>query len=124
MSKVLLIGLAGMCGTLARYWLSGAVYAILGRGFPWGTAAVNALGCLLFGFVFVLAEERLLLRGDARIMVLVGFMGAFTTFSTLVFETNQLLRDAQWAFAALNLMGQTVLGFLALWAGMALARII
>lgn len=124
MYKLALLALAGSLGTLARYGLSGAVYALLGRDFPWGTSAVNVLGCLLFGMVWTLADERMLISGEARTIILVGFMGAFTTFSSLIFETDQLLRASQWLYAALNLCGETVIGFAALWLGMVLARLL
>jgi len=124
MHKILLLALAGTCGTLARYWLSGAVQGALGRDLPWGTAAVNLLGCLLFGLVFVLADERQLIRAEFRVVILVGFMGAFTTFSSLVFETGELLRGSQWAYAALNLIGQNILGFAAFYTGAALGRVL
>jgi len=124
MQKIVLLALAGAAGTLSRYWLSGAVHAVVGRLFPWGTMVVNTLGCLLFGLFFVLGEERFALRGETRTVVLVGFMGAFTTFSSLVFETDQYLREAQYGLAALNLAGECVLGFAALYVGMVLGRII
>lgn len=122
--KILLLALAGACGTLARYWLSGAVQGVMGRDFPWGTAAVNLLGCLLFGLVWVLADERQLIRAEFRVVLLVGFMGAFTTFSSLIFETGELMRGTQWAYAALNLMGQNLLGFAAFYIGAALGRVL
>ncbi len=122
--KILLLALAGACGTLARYWLSGAVHEVLGRDFPWGTAVVNLTGCLLFGLVWVLADERQLLRAEFRVVILVGFMGAFTTFSSFIFETGELLRGTQWAYAALNLIGQNVLGFAAFYLGAALGRVL
>ncbi|MBU1040067.1 MAG: fluoride efflux transporter CrcB [Proteobacteria bacterium] len=122
--KIFLLGLAGACGTLSRYWLSGAVQGVMGRDFPWGTAAVNLLGCLLFGLVWVLADERQLIRAEFRVVILVGFMGAFTTFSSLIFETGELLRGTQWAYAALNLMGQNLLGFAAFYIGAALGRVV
>jgi len=122
--KILLLALAGACGTLARYGLSGAVQGVMGRDFPWGTAAVNLLGCLLFGLVWVLADERQLIRAEFRVVLLVGFMGAFTTFSSLIFETGELMRGTQWAYAALNLMGQNLLGFAAFYIGAALGRVL
>jgi CrcB protein len=122
--RIVWLALAGTCGTLARYWMSGAVYDLLGRNFPWGTAAVNILGCLLFGAVWVLAEERFILSSETRVVVLIGFMGAFTTFSSLIFESNQLMRDSQWLYAMLNMVGESILGFAGLWLGMALGRLI
>jgi len=122
--KILLLALAGAGGTLARYWLSGAVQGVMGRDFPWGTAAVNLLGCLLFGLVWVLADERQFIRAEFRLVILVGFMGAFTTFSSLIFETGELMRGTQWAYAAFNLMGQNLLGFAAFYIGATLGRVI
>jgi CrcB protein len=122
MHKILMLAVAGMCGTLARYWLSGAVYGIMGREFPWGTAAVNLLGCLLFGLIWVMADERQLLGAEARLVILVGFMGAFTTFSSLIFETGELMRGAEWTYAALNLVGQNILGFVAFAIGATIGR--
>ncbi|SNS19112.1 CrcB protein [Humidesulfovibrio mexicanus] len=124
MQKILLLAVAGTLGTLARYWLSGAVYGVMGRDFPWGTAAVNLLGCLLFGLAWVMADERQVIGGEARVVILVGFMGAFTTFSSLVFETSELMRSAQWARAALNLVGQNILGFVAFAIGAVIGRVI
>lgn len=124
MQKVLMLAVAGTLGTLARYWLSGAVYGAMGRDFPWGTAAVNLLGCLLFGLIWVMADERQLIGAELRLVILVGFMGAFTTFSSLVFETGELMRSAQWIRAALNLVGQNILGFVAFAIGAAIGRVI
>jgi len=124
MTTVFLIGLAGMCGAISRYWLAGLAHKLIGPSFPWGTLAVNILGCFLFGFIFILAEERIMIRQQTRIILLVGFMGSFTTFSSLIFESNQLLRDAQWLLAGLNYLSQTALGVIALWLGIILARVV
>jgi CrcB protein len=124
MSKIVLIALAGAFGTLCRYWLSGLTYDVLGRDFPWGTWVVNILGCFLFGLVWIVAEERGLLSAQARILILTGFMGAFTTFSTFIFESGGLAGDAQWLRLALNVGGQNLVGFAALYLGVGLGRII
>ncbi|SDB47087.1 CrcB protein [Desulfonatronum thiosulfatophilum] len=119
---ILLIGLCGALGALARYWLSLAVYTFLGRNFPWGTSAVNILGCFLFGLVWVLSEERGLIPLQLRFILLVGFMGSFTTFSTYIFESTVLLEQAQWFKLGLNLLGQNILGFTALYLGFLAGR--
>lgn len=124
MNKILLLSLAGTCGTLARYWLSGAVYGVMGRDFPWGTWAVNILGCFLFGLVWVLSDERAIIPAQGRIVILVGFMGAFTTFSTLVFESSELMRDAEWIKMGLNMAGQNFIGLVALYLGVVCGRIL
>jgi len=120
--KLLWIGLAGFAGTLARYGLQGLVQRVSNGGFPWGTLVVNVVGCFAFGVAWALAEERLVIRGETRTIILIGFMGAFTTFSTFAFETSELLRDSEWLLVALNVAGQTVLGLLCVFLGIALGR--
>jgi CrcB protein len=114
LTKVFLLAVAGGLGTLARYGVSRAVSERFGEGFPWGTLSVNTLGCLLFGCVWALGEGRLL-SPDQRMVVLVGFMGAFTTFSTYGFEALRLLPVPSAAIA--YMMSQNALGLLAVWAG-------
>ncbi len=122
--KLLLLALAGSFGTLSRYFLGGLVQRLAGGAFPWGTFAVNMTGTFLFGLVWSLAEERLVISGQARAVILVGFMGAFTTFSSLMFETGELMRDSQWALALGNLLLQNVVGIIFLFLGFALGRLI
>jgi len=124
LEKLALIALAGACGTLARYWLSGAVYGVMGKDFPWGTAAANILGCFLFGLVWEVAEGRFLLRSEARTIILTGFMGAFTTFSTFVFESAGFLEDGRYLPCLANVTFQTVVGFAAMFGGLALGRLL
>jgi fluoride exporter len=112
----------GALGTLARWGLQGLVQRHCGAAFPWGTLVVNALGCFLFGIVFVAAEERALISSQTRLIILVGFMGAFTTFSSFAFETAALLRDSQWLFALGNVALQNVLGLACVFAGFAVGR--
>ncbi len=122
--KIILLAIAGVLGTLARYWLGGFVQRAYGGVFPWGTYAVNMAGCFLFGVVWTMAEERLLISGEARTIILIGFMGAFTTFSSFIFETDRLLKDSQWALAAGNIALQNVSGIAFLMLGIALSRLL
>lgn len=122
MQKLLLIALAGSIGTLARYGLSGFVQSLCGKIFPWGTVAVNLLGCLLFGLIWSSLEERWPTSGETRMIILIGFMGAFTTFSTFVFETEELLRDAQWLSALGYFAIHNIGGLAALLVGLTLGR--
>ncbi len=124
LQKLLLIAFAGGLGTLARYGLNGLVQNFVDRPFPWGTVAVNVLGCLVFGALWSAMESRLTISGEMRIVILTGFMGAFTTFSTLVFETGQLVRDSQWLLAMGNLAVQNVVGIVALFVGLAIGRLV
>src|SRR5262249_21774892 len=118
------MAVAGVAGTLGRYWLSGVVQRVCGESFPWGTLAVNVLGCLLFGFFWTLAEERMLISPQMRIVVLIGFMGAFTTFSTFAFETAQMLSDAEWLRALANIAVENLIGIAAVILGFAIGRFV
>jgi fluoride exporter len=122
MQKIILIGLAGLVGTVCRYWLSGLVARQYGETFPWGTLVVNVIGCFLAGVLFYLMEERFLVGPTPRAVVLVGLLGGFTTFSSFGLQTFILLRDGQFALAALNVTISNLLGLLMLWAGYSLVR--
>lgn len=123
-TKLMWLFAAGGLGALARYGLGGLVQRWCGSEWPGGTFVVNLLGCLAFGFVWTLADERLIISGETRFIILTGFMGAFTTFSTFAFETSGLLRDAQWWSATANILGHNVLGVAAVIAGMALSKLL
>ena len=120
--KLAWLSLAGALGTLARYGLAGLVHRIDGSSFPWGTVAVNLIGCFIAGWVYVMFENRWPVSGETRTIILVGFMGAFTTFSAMILETGVLLRSTEWLYAAANIALQNGVGFISLWAGMTLAR--
>ncbi len=122
--KLGLIAICGAAGALARFGLTGLVFRIYGGSFPFGTFVVNIIGCLVFGFIWPLAEERLLISSELRSIILIGFIGSFTTFSTLVFETGELMRDSEWALALANMGGQVVMGLLALYLGVVIGRAI
>ncbi len=124
MNKLIWLALAGVGGTLARYGMSGWVQRLAGAGFPYGTFAVNLTGCFLFGLIWSLAENRLWINNEVRTVILLGFLGAFTTFSSFAFETSQMIRDGQWMAAGLNITGQNVLGIAGLFVGLALGRAI
>lgn len=109
--KILHLVLGSMAGGLARYFLANAVYRTAGAGFPYGTLAVNLAGCFILGALAGLAEDKLLLGADARLLLMIGFCGAFTTFSTFIFETDNLLREGEWLAAFLNVTVSVVLGF-------------
>jgi CrcB protein len=94
----------------------------LGESFAWGTLAVNAIGCFLFGLIWTLAEDRVIISGQTRFLILTGFLGAFTTFSTFAFETTRYLNDSQWGLAAANLIGQNTLGVACVILGLAAGR--
>lgn len=115
------VALGGALGSLARWGLSGAVQRWTGAAFPWGTFAVNLVGSLLIGVVTALALERALVPPPARLFLVTGVLGGFTTFSALSYETFALLRDGQWLAAAGYALGSLVAGVGATIAGYGLA---
>ena len=122
--KFIWLAIAGGLGTLARYGLAGFVHRINGESIPWGTAIVNLTGCFVAGMVWMLFENRWAVSTEVRTLVLVGFVGAFTTFSALILETGELMRTAEWMRAGMNLAIQNGTGFVALFAGAAIGRMI
>ncbi len=124
MNKFFFIALGGACGSLMRYWISGLSHRLFGTAFPFGTFAVNMLGCLMFGIVWAALEPRLGTAAELRIFLLVGFMGAFTTYSTYMFESAQLLRDGQLLLVAANIGGQSILGLMLILLGMAIGKML
>lgn len=119
---ILLIGLGGFAGAIARYALDGAVSARLAGGFPWGTLVVNVSGSFLLGLLFVLSAERAILPADVRGPVLVGFIGAYTTFSTYALESLALAQAGAMTLALANVLGSVALGLLAVSAGVLIGR--
>ena len=111
MVKWVALAAGGVAGTFARYLLSIVVYRAVGSRFPYGTLIVNLLGCFLIGVLDVLAEEKFILGPQARLLLMVGFCGAFTTFSTFILETGNLIKDGQTLYAFSNVMTSVVLGF-------------
>jgi CrcB protein len=88
-----------------------------GSLFPFGTFAVNVVGCLVFGLIAGAAEQRVQIAPELRLFLLVGILGGFTTFSSYAFESFALVRDGQFAWAGLNIVGQVVAGLAGMWAG-------
>ena len=122
MMQLIAIAAGGAVGALMRFWVSTGVYNLLGRGFPYGTLAVNVLGSLVMGFLYVLFLERMSAGPELRGAVLIGMLGAFTTFSTFSIETLNLIEQADYLKAVLN-MGISVLACMfAVWLGVTLGR--
>lgn len=116
------VALGGALGSLGRWGLTGFVQAQSHAGFPWGTFAVNAIGSLAIGMLGTLAVERMTLTGDARLFLVTGVLGGFTTFSAFSFETLALLRTGQWPAAVGYAGGSVVIGVIAAFAGMRVAQ--
>jgi len=124
LKQVLAIAAGGAIGSVLRYGLSTWVYGLAGRGFPYGTLAVNVLGCLIMGFLFVLLVERVSDAAFWRAALLIGVLGGFTTFSSFSIETFNLIEDGLWFKAALNAVGSLVLCVGGTWIGVAAARVL
>ncbi len=124
MTQLLIVGAGGAFGAIGRYWLSIWVYSLTGRAFPWGTLAVNLLGSLLMGFLAVWLLERMTLSDEMRALLMVGFLGSFTTFSTFALETLLLLEQGSVARAGLNIAVSVVTCIAAAWVGTLIAKAI
>jgi len=121
MYKIIVIGIAGLVGTLARYWFSGVLDQWWGGTFPFGTLIVNLVGCLAIGFLFH-SMEKYLVDPIVRSAVLVGFLGGFTTFSSFAVQSFNLLRDGEMFLAGANIVISNIVGLFLVWVGYAVSR--
>ncbi|MGD8208009.1 MAG: fluoride efflux transporter CrcB [Thiohalocapsa sp.] len=124
MLQLLAIAGGGALGALSRFWVSTGVYGLLGREFPWGTLAVNVIGSFLMGLLAVLLLERSLAPPELRSALLIGFLGAFTTFSTFSLETLNLIEQGDSVRALLNIGVSVLVCVAACWGGIVAARAI
>jgi CrcB protein len=122
MRQLLAIAAGGAAGSLLRFWMSNWVHTYADRSFPYGTLAVNVLGCLLTGFLFVLFVDRLSDNPVLRAGILIGVLGGFTTFSSFSIETFNLIEQGAWVRAAANMGVSLVLCVGATWIGVILGR--
>jgi CrcB protein len=127
MKILLCIGIGGFFGAIARYGMTVGIQHWLGGragDFPVGTLAVNLLGCLVLGFLGHLLSERFEMGAELRFALTVGFIGAFTTFSTYAYETLAMAREGELLLAWLNLLASNALGILAVWGGYRLGGLV
>lgn len=122
MEKFLLISVGAVLGANARYWLGGWVAEKFGAAFPYGTLLINLSGSFILGFFITLATERFLIHPHWRLLVAVGFLGSYTTFSTYTYESLKMILEGQPWLGLLNLFGSSLLGGLAVIAGILLGR--
>lgn len=119
---VMLVGTGGFIGSVARYMV-GLIFAPLAPGFPFATLTVNIVGSFLIGFFGELAVSTTLVSPEARLFLVTGFCGGFTTFSAYMFEHTALLKDGQLFYAGIYLAGTFVGGFVALYTGALFAKL-
>lgn len=120
--RVLWVGVAGFFGATSRYLLDGVVSRATSGSFPWGTWVVNITGCFLVGLLTTVLTERFMPNPTLRIAITVGFIGAYTTFSTFIYESLRLGQDGALGVAALNVASSVVAGFVATWIGITVGR--
>jgi len=124
MIKFLYLIVGGAVGTVARYLLSGFVYRIAGFAFPYGTLVVNLVGCFIIGFLVSISDNKFMLGTNAKLLLMIGFCGAFTTFSALIMETNGLIKDGESFRAFMNVLVSVVFGFIVFRLGVLLGEAI
>jgi fluoride exporter len=119
----LLVGLGGFIGAIARFEVARAIGALFESRFPWGTFAINVSGSFLLGVLGVIVAQKAASNSEAlRLALGVGFLGAFTTFSTFEFETHALFDDGSWVTATANMFASLFLGLVAVRAGIVIAK--
>lgn len=120
----LVIGVGGFVGAVTRYAVAVWIGQRWGRIFPLGTFVINITGSFLIGLLMTLFTERFTENPQWRLLLVVGFLGAYTTFSTFEYETGALLKDGEWLYAGLNVILSVVMGFIALKLGEIIAKTI
>lgn len=122
MNNLLAIAIGGSLGAVMRYLTSTSVYRLFGQDFPYGTLTVNIVGSLLMGFISILLLERFMLADYWRAIIIIGFLGAFTTFSTFSMETFNLIESGEIAKAFINMFISVILCLTATWVGVLAGR--
>ncbi len=121
MSKLLLVGIGGFIGACLRYIISGIAYKYLGSNFPWGTLLVNLIGAFAIGF-FWQSFENIISSTNLNLFILIGMVGAFTTFSTYSLETINLLKNNDITFALLNILATNILSLVFVFVGIVVSK--
>jgi CrcB protein len=124
LSKYVYIAVGGALGAMARFWVGSAVASRLGTKFPYGTFVINITACVVIGFSLTFLAKRTDLNPAWRFLVPIGFLGAYSTFSSYEWETVSTLRSGDFSMAALYAFGSLFLGLVAVWCGILLAEVI
>lgn len=123
MGKYLMVGIGGFLGAIARFWVGGFISARIGTRFPYGTFVINCTGSFLIGFMITLLAERTHWSPNWRYLIPVGFIGAYTTFSTFEYETFRVMQEGELSMALLNIFLSVLVGFVAVWLGVIAGRL-
>jgi fluoride exporter len=119
-----MIAIGGALGAIARYQIAAMIQARIPAGFPWGTFVVNISGCFVMGVATTVLTERTIAHPSWRYLIPIGFIGAYTTFSTFEAETYRAVVEGAWAIGAANIVGSVLVGYVALWLGVVIARML
>jgi CrcB protein len=122
--KYVMVGIGGFIGAIARFWLGSYIGGKMGTRFPYGTFVINISGSFLIGLILTILSEKAHWSPNWRYLVPVGFIGAYTTFSTFEYETLRTIQDGQFLIASLNVTLSVLLGFVAVWGGAIAGRAI
>lgn len=124
MQRAAIVGIGGLLGAVGRYLVTGWFQALLGSTFPWGTALVNIVGSFFVGFIVTLGTETLTMATETRLFLVVGILGGFTTFSSFGYETMRLAQSGSYLSAVANVALNVILGLIAVFLGIAVARML
>lgn len=124
MQKYLLIAIGGALGSVARYWVGATIGGRMGTRFPYGTFVINLTACVIIGFALTFLGRRVELSPAWRYLIPIGFVGAYSTFSTYEWETLSSIRSGAFAIAGLYAVGSLILGLAATWLGVVIAELI
>jgi len=124
MNKYLIVGIGGFVGAIVRFWLGAYVGNRMGTRFPYGTFIINCTGSFLVGFIITVLAERTHWSPSWRYLIPIGFIGAYTTFSTFEYETFRSIQDGELLIAGLNVILSVAVGFIAVWLGVITGRMI
>jgi|SRR5579859_5531840 len=124
MTKYLMVALGGAIGSMLRFWAGGYVSTRLGTRFPYGTFLINITASFLIGFIMTLLAERMHWGPNWRFLIVAGFLGGYSTFSTFEYETFRVFQDGEFLVAGMNIVLSVAVGFLAVWVGVVTGRII
>ena len=116
MLRLFYISVGGAVGALMRYWLSGVTQKAFNGGFPWGTLSVNLIGSLIIGFLWGMFES-VVISQNMKVMIFIGLLGSFTTFSTFSLESFHLIRDGEYNLFLMNTIASFILGIALVFVG-------